>query len=66
MAAQAPAIEVPTDAELLQAQADLWRHTLYYLTSMGLRCAIKLGIPTAMHNLGGGTSMGGLAGDSPS
>lgn len=25
---------VPTDAELLQAQADLWRHSLYYLSSM--------------------------------
>ncbi|KAF7104913.1 hypothetical protein CFC21_105772 [Triticum aestivum] len=61
MAAQAPAIEVPTDAELLQAQADLWRHTLYYLTSMGLRCAVKLGIPTAMHNLGGVTSLPDLA-----
>ncbi|VAI81462.1 unnamed protein product [Triticum turgidum subsp. durum] len=61
MAAQAPAIEVPTDAELLQAQADLWRHTLYYLTSMGLRCAVKLGIPTAMHKLGGVTSLPDLA-----
>ncbi|KAE8774024.1 O-methyltransferase ZRP4 [Hordeum vulgare] len=61
MAAQVPAIEVPTDAELLQAQADLWRHTLYYLTSMGLRCAVKLGIPTAMHNLGGVTSLPDLA-----
>ncbi|XP_020199772.1 daphnetin O-methyltransferase 1 [Aegilops tauschii subsp. strangulata] len=57
MAGQAPTIQVPTDAELLQAQADLWRHSLYYLTSMGLRCAIKLGIPTAIHNFGGVTSL---------
>ncbi|KQJ88641.1 probable O-methyltransferase 2 [Brachypodium distachyon] len=58
MAPQAPpAIKVPKDAELLQAQADLWRHSLYYLTSMGLRCAIKLGIPTAIHRLGGFASL---------
>lgn len=57
MAAQVPTIEVPTDAELLQAQADLWRHSLYYLTSMGLRCAVQLGIPTAIHNLGGVASL---------
>nr|Q84XW5.1 RecName: Full=Daphnetin O-methyltransferase 1; Short=ScOMT1 [Secale cereale]AAO23335.1 O-methyltransferase [Secale cereale] len=44
-----------------QAQADLWRHTLYYLTSMGLRCAVKLGIPTAIHNLGGVSSLPDLA-----
>ncbi|XP_044980342.1 probable O-methyltransferase 2 [Hordeum vulgare subsp. vulgare] len=54
---EAATMEVPTDAELLQAQADLWRHSLYYLTSMGLRCAIKLGIPTAIHRLGGVTSL---------
>ncbi|KAM0837914.1 hypothetical protein ACQ4PT_061339 [Festuca glaucescens] len=50
-------IEVPTDAELLQAQADLWRHSLYYLSSMGLRCAVELEIPTAIHHLGGVTSL---------
>uniref|UniRef100_A0A0E0MEW5 O-methyltransferase domain-containing protein n=1 Tax=Oryza punctata TaxID=4537 RepID=A0A0E0MEW5_ORYPU len=60
MADQANTIEVPTDAELLQAQADLWRHSLYYLTSMGLRCAIKLGIPTAIHRLGGAASVPSL------
>ncbi|CAM0912409.1 unnamed protein product [Alopecurus aequalis] len=57
MAAQAPILEVPKDGELLLAQADLWRHSLCYLTSMGLRCAIKLGIPTAIHHLGGVTSL---------
>jgi hypothetical protein len=57
MAPQVPTIEVPTDAELLQAQADLWRHSLCYLVPMGLRCAVKLGIPTAIHNLGGVASL---------
>nr|CAB3490941.1 unnamed protein product [Digitaria exilis] len=47
----------PTDAELLQAQADLWRHSLYYLTSMALKCAVELHIPTAIHNLGGAASL---------
>jgi hypothetical protein len=54
MAAQAI---VPTDAELLQAQADLWRHSLYYLTSMALKCAVELHIPTAIHDLGGATTL---------
>ncbi|EMS61313.1 putative O-methyltransferase 2 [Triticum urartu] len=57
MSAQAQTIEVPTDAELLQAQADLWRHSLYYLSSMGLRCAVELEIPTAIHRLGGAASL---------
>jgi hypothetical protein len=48
---------VPKDADLLQAQSDLWRHSLCYITSTGLRCAIKLGIPTAIHHLGGVTSL---------
>ncbi|KAF7106440.1 hypothetical protein CFC21_107168 [Triticum aestivum] len=57
MAAQAETIEVPSDAELLQAQADLWRHSLYYLTSMALRCAVEHEIPTAIHRLGGLASL---------
>ncbi|KAM3346071.1 hypothetical protein ACQJBY_020535 [Aegilops geniculata] len=48
---------IPTDAELVQAQADLWRHSLSYLTPMALRCAIQLGIPTAIHRLGGAASL---------
>jgi hypothetical protein len=56
-AQQAPTLQVPKDAELLQAQSDLWRHSLCYVTSTGLRCAIKLGIPTAIHHLGGVTSL---------
>lgn len=50
-------LTVPTEAELLQAQADLWRHSLYYLTSMAFQCAVKLGIPTAIHTLGGAASL---------
>jgi hypothetical protein len=56
MASQ-PQLTVPTDAELLQAQADLWRHSLYYMTSMAFQCAVKLGIPTAIHGLGGAASL---------
>ena len=55
MAAQADL--VPTDAELLQAQADLFRHSLCYLTPMALKCAVELGIPTAIHRLGGAASL---------
>ncbi|CAM0912690.1 unnamed protein product [Alopecurus aequalis] len=57
MASQARPLEVPTDAELLQAQADLWRHSLYYLSSLGLRCAVQLEIPTTIHHLGGVTTL---------
>ncbi|KAM3197979.1 hypothetical protein ACQJBY_073212 [Aegilops geniculata] len=52
-----PTMTIPTDAELIQAQADLWRHCLSYLTPMALRCAIQLGIPTAIHRLGGAASL---------
>ncbi|CAN6381164.1 unnamed protein product [Urochloa humidicola] len=55
MAAQGRSV-VPSDAELLQAQADLWRHSLSYLTPMALRCAVELGIPTAIHRLSGAAS----------
>jgi hypothetical protein len=57
MAVQASSTIVPTDSELLQAQADLWRHSLYYLESMGLKCAVELGIPTAIHRVGGAASV---------
>lgn len=57
MAARSQTMVVPTDAQLLKAQADLWRHSLYYLTSMALKCAVELGIPTAIHNLGGATNI---------
>jgi len=60
MAAQASSIVVPTDAELLQAQADLWRNSLCYLKSMALKCAAELGIPTSIYRLGGAASLADL------
>ncbi|KAL6627783.1 hypothetical protein ACP70R_031509 [Stipagrostis hirtigluma subsp. patula] len=57
MQSGSPSVMVPTDAELLQAQADLWRHSLYYLTSMVLKCAVELDIPTAIHRHGGVISL---------
>jgi len=57
MATKSQSYIVPTDAELMQAQADLWRHSLYYLKSMALKCAVELGIPTAIHRLGGAASL---------
>uniref|UniRef100_A0ACD5W8P0 Uncharacterized protein n=1 Tax=Avena sativa TaxID=4498 RepID=A0ACD5W8P0_AVESA len=56
----APTMAVPTDAQLIQAQADLWRHSLCYFTPMALRCAVQLGIPTAIHRLGGTASLSDL------
>lgn len=53
-------IVVPTDDELLQAQADLWRNSLCYLKSMALKCAAELGIPTAIYRLGGAASLADL------
>ncbi|CAD6257267.1 unnamed protein product [Miscanthus lutarioriparius] len=52
MASQASNVVRPSDAELLQAQADLWWVSLSYLTPMSLRCAVELGIPTAIHRHG--------------
>ncbi|GJN04078.1 hypothetical protein PR202_ga21594 [Eleusine coracana subsp. coracana] len=43
--------------ELLQAQAELWCHGLAYLRSIALQCAIKIGIPTAIHRCGGAASL---------
>uniref|UniRef100_J3N7N8 O-methyltransferase C-terminal domain-containing protein n=1 Tax=Oryza brachyantha TaxID=4533 RepID=J3N7N8_ORYBR len=61
----APSMVAPTDDELLLAQADLWRHSLYYVTSKGFQCAIKLGIPTAIHRAGGASSLRAAAGGGP-
>uniref|UniRef100_A0ACD5XLK2 Uncharacterized protein n=1 Tax=Avena sativa TaxID=4498 RepID=A0ACD5XLK2_AVESA len=46
-----------SNEELLQAHAELWSLTFSYLKSMALECAIKLGIPNAMHRLGGAASL---------
>ena len=66
--AQSKSVPVPptsttttTGAELLQqAEAELWCHNFGYLKSMALRCAIKLGIPNAIHRRGGAASLSEL------
>ncbi|CAL5076405.1 unnamed protein product [Urochloa decumbens] len=51
--------------ELTQAEAELWCHNFGYLKSMALQCAIKLGIPTAIHRLGGAASLAELCSTLP-
>lgn len=46
-----------SSAELLQAEAELVRHSLGYLKSMALHSAVKLGIPDALHRCGGTASL---------
>ncbi|KAF8690457.1 hypothetical protein HU200_040811 [Digitaria exilis] len=53
-------VAAATGAKLTQAEAELWCHTFGYLKSTALRCAINLGIPTAIHRLGGATSLSEL------
>ncbi|CAM0953590.1 unnamed protein product [Alopecurus aequalis] len=48
---------IPSSAELLQAEADLVRHSLGYLKSMALHSAVKLGIADALHRCGGSASL---------
>ncbi|KAM3389439.1 hypothetical protein ACQJBY_011523 [Aegilops geniculata] len=50
-----------SSAELLQAEAELVRHSLGYLKSMALHCAVKLGIPDALHRCGGAASLPDLS-----
>ncbi|KAE8769213.1 O-methyltransferase ZRP4 [Hordeum vulgare] len=59
MAENHQAVKMPTSSnkELLQAHAELWDLTFSYLKSMALECAIKLGIPTAIHRCGGTASL---------
>ena len=37
---------------LLQAQAHVWNHTMNFVNSMALKCAVRLGIPDAINNHG--------------
>ncbi|PUZ54610.1 hypothetical protein GQ55_5G145600 [Panicum hallii var. hallii] len=46
--------------ELMQAQAELWCLSYGFLKPMALRCAVKLGIPDAIHRAGGATTLPGL------
>ncbi|KAM3389442.1 hypothetical protein ACQJBY_011526 [Aegilops geniculata] len=50
-----------SSAELLQAEAELVRHSLGYLKSMALHSAVKLGIPDALHRCGGAASLPDLS-----
>lgn len=43
--------------ELMLAQAELWNHVFAYTRSMSLRCAVELGIPDAVHRLGGAATV---------
>jgi len=49
-----------SSAELLQAEADIIRHSVGYLKSIALHCAVKLGIPDALHRCGGSASLAQL------
>lgn len=46
--------------EALHAEAVIWCHAFGYLKSMALQCAIKLGIPNAIHRCGGSASLSEL------
>ncbi|KAI5005701.1 hypothetical protein ZWY2020_032944 [Hordeum vulgare] len=46
-----------SNEELLQAHAELWNLTFGYLKSMALDCAIKLGLPNAIHRCGGAATL---------
>ncbi|GJN17641.1 hypothetical protein PR202_gb04725 [Eleusine coracana subsp. coracana] len=49
-----------TGAELMQAQAELWNHVFAYTRSTSLRCAVELGVPDAVHRLGGAATVPSL------
>ncbi|KAL6905509.1 hypothetical protein ACP4OV_003110 [Aristida adscensionis] len=49
-----------TSAELLQGQAVLTCHALAFLKPMALHCAIELGIPAAISDLGGAATLSEL------
>ncbi|CAL5066399.1 unnamed protein product [Urochloa decumbens] len=59
------AMSATTGTELTQAEAKLWCLNFGYLKSMALQCAIKLGIPTAIHRLGGAASLAELCSTLP-
>ncbi|OEL16364.1 Trans-resveratrol di-O-methyltransferase [Dichanthelium oligosanthes] len=50
-----------TGDQLMQAQAELWNHVFAYTRSISLRCAVELGIPDAVHRLGGAATVPELA-----
>ncbi|XP_037493402.1 LOW QUALITY PROTEIN: trans-resveratrol di-O-methyltransferase [Jatropha curcas] len=42
--------EENVDNELLKAQTHMWNHTLQFIKSMSLKCAVELGIPDIINN----------------
>lgn len=46
-----------SNEELLQAHTELWNLTFGYLKSMALECAIKLGLPNAIHRCVGAATL---------
>uniref|UniRef100_A0A0E0I9W7 O-methyltransferase domain-containing protein n=2 Tax=Oryza TaxID=4527 RepID=A0A0E0I9W7_ORYNI len=55
-----PMADSSFNPEFLQAHAELWNLTFSYLKAMALECAIKLGIPNAIHRCGGSASLSEL------
>ncbi|CAO1944928.1 unnamed protein product [Urochloa humidicola] len=53
--------DLATGDQLMQAQAELWNHVFSYTRSMSLRCAVELGVPDAVHRLGGAATVPELA-----
>ncbi|CAN0915183.1 Trans-resveratrol di-O-methyltransferase [Linum grandiflorum] len=46
--------ESTISSELLEAQSHVWHHTMNFVTSMSLKCAVQLGIPDAVNSSVGG------------
>ncbi|CAO1946013.1 unnamed protein product [Urochloa humidicola] len=53
--------DLATGDQLMKAQAELWNHVFAYTRSMSLRCAVELGVPDAVHRLGGAATVPELA-----
>ncbi|KAF6985595.1 hypothetical protein CFC21_003436, partial [Triticum aestivum] len=49
------------DQGLLDAQLELWHHTLGYVKSMALKSALELGIADAIHRQGGAATLSQIA-----
>uniref|UniRef100_A0A2P2INP9 Trans-resveratrol di-O-methyltransferase-like n=1 Tax=Rhizophora mucronata TaxID=61149 RepID=A0A2P2INP9_RHIMU len=45
-------MEEKSISELLRAKAHVWNHTLKFINSMSLKCAVELGIPDIIHSHG--------------
>ncbi|CAL4980394.1 unnamed protein product [Urochloa decumbens] len=54
-----PRAAIPSE-DLIQAQAEIWCLSSAYVKSMALRCAVKLGIPDAIHRSGGAATLPSL------